>query len=133
MSRFTAGESALSFLQRRSAQSRNAHQLKQHPVALEWTQNGQGARMAMSELNSMLKGYSLTTAEILYRLPDYKTLLQSYIWQDYDLHPKFPKLKNFLDFWEANLDGPLYKVTVNHRSLIAPTDLKILAAQFAIH
>ena len=89
--------------------------------------------MAMSELNSMLKGYSLTTAEILYRLPDYKTLLQSYIWQDYDLHPKFPKLKNFLDFWEANLDGPLYKVTVNHRSLIAPTDMKILAAQFAIH
>jgi uncharacterized protein Usg len=38
-----------------------------------------------------LEGFSLTTAEILYRLPDYPRLLQSF-WQDYDLAPKFPKL-----------------------------------------
>ena len=39
-----------------------------------------------------LEGFSLTTAEILYRLPDYPRLLQSYIWQDYDVAPEFPKL-----------------------------------------
>lgn len=89
--------------------------------------------MARTDVQIMLEGYSLTTAEILYRLPDYPALLQSYIWQDYDLHPKFPRLKNFLDFWEANLDGPLYKVTVNHRRLIAPADMKVLDAQFALN
>ncbi len=89
--------------------------------------------MARSDLQSMLDGYSLTTAEILYRLPDHPALLQSYIWQDYDLHPRFPRLKSFLDFWEAHLDGPLYRVTVSHRRLIAPADMKILDAQFAIN
>lgn len=89
--------------------------------------------MARTDFQSMLEGYSLTTAEILYRLPDHRSLLQSYIWQDYDLHPRFPRLKSFLDFWEAHLDGPLYKVTVNHRRLIAPSDMRILDAQFAIN
>lgn len=89
--------------------------------------------MARSDFQTMLDGYSLTTAEILYRLPDHPALLQSYIWQDYDLHPRFPRLKHFLDFWEAHLDGPLYRVTVSHRRLIAPAEMKILDAQFAIN
>ncbi|HRY08171.1 MAG TPA: protein usg [Hyphomicrobiaceae bacterium] len=89
--------------------------------------------MAQADFQSMLEGYSLTTAEILYRLPDHPALLQSYIWQDYDLHPRFPRLKSFLDFWEAHLDGPLYRVRVNHRRLIAPADMKILDAQFALN
>ena len=55
--------------------------------------------MAERELATLLKGYSLTTAEILYRLPDHPALLQSYIWQDYDMSPRFPKLLGFLDFW----------------------------------
>lgn len=89
--------------------------------------------MASDDLQSMLRGYSLTTAEILYRLPDHPALLQSYIWQDYDLHPRFPRLKSFLDFWEANLEGPLYKVTVNHCQLLKPADVRLLSAQFALN
>ncbi len=89
--------------------------------------------MASDDFQSMLRGYSLTTAEILYRLPDYPALLQSYIWQDYDLHPRFPRLKSFLDFWEANLEGPLYKVTVNHCQLLKPADVRLLSAQFALN
>jgi uncharacterized protein Usg len=72
-----------------------------------------------------LEGFSLTTAEILYRLPGYPRLLQSYIWQDYDLAPKLPKLVDFLDYWVANLDGPLYRVRVAHRRLIAPQEFKL--------
>ena len=55
--------------------------------------------MVDARFAAQLKGYSLTTAEILYRMPDHPTLLQSYVWQDYDLHPRFPKLVKFLDFW----------------------------------
>jgi uncharacterized protein Usg len=43
--------------------------------------------MPHATLSRQLEGFSLTTAEILYRLPDYPRLLQSYIWQDYDVRP----------------------------------------------
>jgi len=78
--------------------------------------------MPHSAFLRQLEGFSLTTAEILYRLPDYPRLLQSF-WQDYDLAPKFPKLVDFLDYWVANLDGPLYRVRVAHRRLIAVSSI----------
>jgi len=56
--------------------------------------------MVETALLRQLEGFSLTTAEILYRLPGYPRLLQSYIWQDFDLAPKFPKLLRFLNFWD---------------------------------
>lgn len=89
--------------------------------------------MADTDFSRMLIGYSLTTAEILYHLPDHPSLLQTYLWQDYDLHPKFPKLKSFLDFWDTHLDGKLYKVCVNHRSLISPAELKLVGTEFNLH
>jgi uncharacterized protein Usg len=85
------------------------------------------------DLHAQLAGYSLTTAEILYRLPDHPALLQSFIWQEYDVHPRFPRLLSFLDFWQHNLDGKLYRVTVAHRKLIAPTELRLLAADYRLH
>jgi uncharacterized protein Usg len=78
-------------------------------------------------------GFSLTTAEILYRLPDHPELLQSYVWQDYDLAPRFPKLTDFLDFWDSNLDGPLYRVRVAHRKLIAPTEFTFVEGELRLH
>ena len=66
------------------------------------------------DFRKQVLGYGLTTAEILYRRPDRQWLLQSYVWQNYDLFPKFPALKDFLDFWQEKLDGPLFAVTVAH-------------------
>jgi uncharacterized protein Usg len=80
----------------------------------------------------MLAGYSLTTAEIIYRLPDHPALMQSYIWQDYDLHPRFPRLKAFLDFWSHNLEGKLHQVLVAHASLIKPRELRLVGAEFKL-
>lgn len=81
----------------------------------------------------MLAGYSLTTAEIIYRLPDHPSLMQSYIWQDYDLHPRFPKLKSFLDFWTQNLEGKLHQVLVAHSGLIKPRELRLVGAELKLH
>jgi len=92
-----------------------------------------GELMHEPEMSRLLKGYSLTTAEILYRLPDHPALLQSYIWQDYDLHPRFPKLKGFLDFWASKLDGELFKVTVSHRKLLTPAEVRLVGAEFKVH
>ena len=81
----------------------------------------------------LLAGYSLTTAEILYRIPDHPSLLQSFIWQDYDMHPRFPRLRTFLDFWEQNLDGKLHSVTIAHRRLLAPAELRLLDREYVLH
>jgi len=86
-----------------------------------------------SDFAAQLQGYSLTTAEIVYRLPDHPLLLQTYLWQDYDLSPRFPKLKAFLDFWTAKLDGKLFKVIVAHRELISPTELRHVGTEFRLH
>ena len=91
------------------------------------------AAQADSDLLKQLLGYSLTTAEILYRLPDHPALLQSFVWQDYDLHPRFPKLKNFLDFWSANLDGALHRVRVAHRGLIAAREFRYIDGALVVH
>jgi uncharacterized protein Usg len=60
-----------------------------------------------SDLERQLHGYGLTTAHILYRIPDFESVLQTYVWQDYDLAPDFPEMHRFLEFWETKLDGVL--------------------------
>jgi uncharacterized protein Usg len=79
------------------------------------------------------KEFSLTTAEILYRLLDHPRLLQTYVWQDYDLAPKFPKLVDFLDYWATNLDGPLHRVRVAHRRLIAPQEFRFVEGELRLN
>jgi len=80
-----------------------------------------------------LAGYGLATAEILYHLPDHPSLLQSYIWQDYDIAPEFPILLKFLRFWQERLDGPLHRVVVGHTKLIRPAEIKTLGAELRLH
>jgi uncharacterized protein Usg len=78
-------------------------------------------------------GYGLTTAEILYRMPDRRSLLQTFIWQEYDLCPKFPALKHFLDFWREKIEGPLHSVTVTHNGLIKPSELKPVGNEYILN
>ncbi len=67
-----------------------------------------------------LKDYRLTTAEILYHLPDHPGLLQTYVWQDLDLAPSFPTLRQFIAFWQREIDGKLHSVRVASAKLIHP-------------
>ena len=72
----------------------------------------------MSTLQQQLQDYRLTTAEILYRLPDHPSLLQTYIWQEFDLAPEYPILHKFLNFWTSKLDGKLHSVRVANQQII---------------
>jgi len=58
------------------------------------------------DFGKQVLGYGLTTAEIVYRRPDRHWLLQTYVWQDYDMFPNFPALQDFLAFWETNARRP---------------------------
>jgi uncharacterized protein Usg len=89
--------------------------------------------MGDRDFRAQIAGFSLTTAEILYRLPDHPSLLQSFIWQEYDVHPRFPRLKTFLDFWSRNLEGKLFRVTVAHRGLITPAEVRLIGGEFQVH
>lgn len=85
------------------------------------------------EMELMLKGYGLTTAQILYRLPDHPQLLQTYVWQHYDLAPEFPAMRSFLKFWQDKLDGPLHSVCYVHRKMIGANEWRSLKGEFILH
>ncbi|MFK7943765.1 MAG: usg protein [Paracoccaceae bacterium] len=88
---------------------------------------------ADTAFSRQLDGYSLATAEITYRMPDANSLLQTFVWQEYDLAPEFPELRKFLEFWERELDGPLHSVRVAHCTLIKPAEFRMVDQEFTIH
>ncbi|MFD1808893.1 usg protein [Gemmobacter lanyuensis] len=53
-------------------------------------------------------------------MPDFRNVLNSFIWQDYDLAPDYPRLFGFIEFWQAQIEGPLHSVRFTHRKLISP-------------
>jgi len=80
-----------------------------------------------------LEGYGLTTANILYHLPDHPLLVQEFIWQDYDLFPNFPVLKRFLDFWKIEIEGALHSIRVAHQRLITPAEVRMVGVEFRLN
>src|SRR6202022_3843096 len=95
---------------------------------------GMVSRVGVSEdFRKQVLGYGLTTAQILYRMPDHPSLLQTYVWQNYDLCPKFPELFKFLAFWQQKLEGPLYSVQVAHSNLVRPAEIGAVDAVFRLH
>lgn len=89
--------------------------------------------MVSMAFRRQLEGYGLTTANILYRMPDHPKILQTFIWQDYDLHPHFPELRKFLDFWSRKLEGALHSVTVAHAGLIRPAEIRTVDGEFRLN
>ena len=89
--------------------------------------------MISEGFKKQVEGYGLTTAQILYRRPDHHWLLQTYVWQAYDLFPKFPELQRFLDVWQQKLEGPLHSVQVAHCKLIKPAELRSVDGVFRLH
>ncbi|WP_299559214.1 usg protein [uncultured Sulfitobacter sp.] len=89
--------------------------------------------MAPSETKMMLKGYGLTTAELFYRMPDYTHVLNSYVWQEYDLAPDHRKLFQFVEFWQEQIEGPLHSVRFSHRKLIGPGEWRNVVGELTLH
>jgi uncharacterized protein Usg len=88
--------------------------------------------MTMS-LARQLNGYRLTTARILYHLPDHPALLQTFVWQNLDIAPRFPELNRFLAFWEREIEGKLHSVSVASAELVKPAELRFARGEFGLH
>ena len=89
--------------------------------------------MGTSETELMLRGYGLTTAEFLYRMPDYRRVLNSFVWQDYDLAPDYPRLFRFIEFWQREIEGPLHSVRFTHRKMISAGEWRQEVGDFHYH
>ena len=86
-----------------------------------------------TELELLLKGYGLTTAEILYHMPDHPHVLQTFLWQDYDIAPKFPVLGRFVDYWREKLDGALHSIRYTHKRLISAGEWRKVDGEIVLH
>ena len=80
------------------------------------------ARGADPDFLKQLQGYGLSTVEISYYMPDHPALVQLFVYQHYDVAPKFPVLRDFLDHWRREIEAALHSVRVAHKHLIAPTE-----------
>jgi len=80
-----------------------------------------------------LQGYRLTTAEIIYRLPDHPALLQSFIWQKFDLAPDYPELRRFLEFWSRSIEGKLHSVNVTQSTAFGPPRFRHHRHELTVH
>lgn len=79
--------------------------------------------MVTKDFEDALQGFQLTTAEIYYHLPDHPIFLQSYLWQDFDAPPEFPRLCEFLIFWGRSIEGKLHSVQIAVGKHLVPNDV----------
>jgi len=86
-----------------------------------------------TDIAAQLAGYGLTTANILYRLPDHPTLIQSFVWQFYDHAPEYPRLVKFIDFWKREIEGPIHKVEIAHKRLVSAAEVRIARFEGRLH
>ena len=66
-----------------------------------------------SDFEAQLYGKRLTTAEVLYYIPDHPSLLQSFMWQTLDVAPDFPRIQQFLEFWRREIDAVIHSVAIS--------------------
>lgn len=74
----------------------------------------------MSRKHNIYLLEDLTTTEILYYMPDYPLLLQSFLWQVNDVAPEFPRVHRFLRYWHQNIHAVICSVSIASRGLVVP-------------
>ena len=79
--------------------------------------------MIRSDFARQLAGERLTTAEVLYYLPDHPALLQRFLWQTLDLSPDYPRVHRFLDYWRREIEAVIHSVNISAAGLVSPAKL----------
>ncbi|MCA3268901.1 MAG: usg protein [Alphaproteobacteria bacterium] len=74
----------------------------------------------------------LVTAQILYHLPDYPEILQTFLWQHEDRAPEYPTLRKFIAFWQSQLEGRIHSVTVAGLKERSRHEFNFYAGEYAL-
>ena len=88
---------------------------------------------SIEEFLRQLRGERLTTASVLYYMPDSPALLQEFVWQTLDLAPEFPRIHRFLGFWRREIEAVIHSVTVASAGLVRPARLRLVGEFCALH
>ena len=80
-----------------------------------------------------IEGYRLTTAEILYYMPDYPGILQSFLFQRYDIAPHYPNLRRFLAFWEREIEASIHSVRLATHARAGPAPFRFVRGTLTLH
>lgn len=89
--------------------------------------------MASHDFSMQMRGYGLSTIEIHYFMPDHPRLLQLFVLQQYDVAPRFPVLRDYLDFWRRDIEAVLHSVRVAHQHLIGPAEWRAVDGVISIN
>lgn len=89
--------------------------------------------MSHSDFAQQLAGKRLTTAEVIYYMPDHPALLQRFVWQTMDEAPDYPRVQRFLVFWRREIEAVIHSVTIAARGIVAPARLEIAQDIGLIH
>lgn len=82
--------------------------------------------------DQFIKDYRLILAEIIYHMPDRPQFLQSFIWNQMDIAPRYPVLHDFLDYWQKNIEGKLHSVYVDQQRIITPGEYHYAQMQLTL-
>jgi uncharacterized protein Usg len=50
---------------------------------------------------------TVVAIKVIYYLPDYTSLLQEFYWATDDIHPTYPRIVRFLNFWKDNIEATI--------------------------
>ena len=89
--------------------------------------------MPDTDFSRQLRGQRLTTAEVIYYMPDHPDLLQSFLWQTLDLPPEFPRVQKFLVFWRREIRAVIHSVTCSAAGLVSPAKLDVAREIGVLH
>ena len=54
-----------------------------------------------------IRRWTLATVQVIYHIPDHIHLLNEFSWQTKDRVPEYPRIHEFLDYWDKHIDGPI--------------------------
>jgi uncharacterized protein Usg len=86
-----------------------------------------------SGLADQLGGKRLTTAEVLFYMPNHPSLLQSFAWQTLDIAPDYPRIQRFLDYWRREIDAVIHSVSITSQGWITPPRLRVAKMRGEMH
>ena len=85
------------------------------------------------EFEAQLRGRRLTTAEVIYYMPDHPSLLQRFMWQTLDLAPEYPRIQQFLEFWRKEIDAVIHSVSVTSVGEVRAARVRIAGVISRLH
>ena len=88
--------------------------------------------MADKDFVFRIRNYSLMTLNIFYYMPDHQHIIQEFLWQTMDLKPKYPRIKEFLKFWQEEIDAKIKEIQIGEENSLQPSKYKNVEQIFRI-